>query len=182
MLRWRSRDAVSLSYSYIGFGGNLGRPQRKLPWVVQEMSRRLGTVRRVSRIFRTTPWGGASGPDYVNAVIELETTLPASDILKALKELETACGRERPYPNAPRTCDLDLLLHGDEVISEPGLDVPHPRLHLRRFVLAPLCDLIPGEKHPVIGISFRELLEHVNDAGLASPIAPAKSFSLVASP
>jgi 2-amino-4-hydroxy-6-hydroxymethyldihydropteridine diphosphokinase len=173
---------VSLSCSYIGFGGNLGRPQRKLPWIVQEMSRRLGTVRRVSRVFRTTPWGGASGPDYINAVIELQTTRPACDILQVLQGLETACGRERPYSNAPRTCDLDLLLHGDEIISEPGLDVPHPRLHLRRFVLAPLCDLVPREKHPVIGISFRELLERVDDDGNAFPVAPAKSFSLVASP
>jgi 2-amino-4-hydroxy-6-hydroxymethyldihydropteridine diphosphokinase len=169
---------VSLRYSYIGFGGNLGRPQDKLPWIVQEMNRRLGTVRRISRVFRTTPWGGASGPDYVNAVIELETMRTASDILQVLRGIEMVCGRERPYSNAPRACDLDLLLHGDEVISEPGLDVPHPWLHLRRFVLAPLCDLIPEEKHPVIGISFRELLEHVLDAGVASPIAPAKSFSL----
>ena len=165
---------MSLRYSYIGFGANLGQPHETLAQVAREMDCGLGKVRRISRLFRTTPWGGAPGPDYVNAVIEVETTHAARELLKCLQELEQACGRERPYPNAPRVCDLDLLLHGSEVVSENRLVVPHPRLHLRRFVLAPLCDLIAEESHPVLGVSFRELLHRVQDEGTVLPIFSAK--------
>jgi 2-amino-4-hydroxy-6-hydroxymethyldihydropteridine diphosphokinase len=85
----------------------------------------------------------ATGPDYLNAVAELRTTLSAMDVLALLQALENQAGRERPYRNAPRTLDLDLLLYGDAHIHAPTLEVPHPRLWGRAFVLLPLAELAP---------------------------------------
>jgi 2-amino-4-hydroxy-6-hydroxymethyldihydropteridine diphosphokinase len=169
---------VSLEFSYIGFGANLGQPQEMLDWVLQELDGALGKVRRVSRVYQTTPWRNASGPDYMNAVIEFETSQSARDLFVMLTELERAGGRERPYANAPRVCDLDLLLHRDEIIAQKDLTVPHPRLHLRRFVLAPLCDLIPEEKHPLMEVSFRELLDCAADDGKVVPIVSRGTVTL----
>ncbi len=138
--------------------------------VLREMNTSFGKVQRVSRLFRATPWRGASGPDYINAVVELATLQDAADLLTILQELERASGRKRPCKNAPRVCDLDLLLHRDEVIIKKDLVVPHPLLHLRHFVLAPLCDLIPEGKHPLMGVSFRQLLESVPDTGMVVPL------------
>ena len=93
-----------------------------------------------SRLYRTAPHE-ASGPDFVNAVARISTGLSAPALLDALQAIETAAGRERPYPNAPRTLDLDLLLYGDARIDSPRLTVPHPRLRARAFVLQPLADV-----------------------------------------
>jgi len=165
MSKWRSRGVVSLKFSYIGYGANLGQPHEMLAWVLQKMEHSVGRVRRISRLYQTTPWGDAPGPDYVNAAIELETSRTARDLLTSLQKLERESGRKSSYPNAPRVCDLDLLLHQDEIITCKDLTVPHPRLHWRRFVLTPLCDLIPENKHPLMGVSFRQLLESVPDNG-----------------
>ncbi|MFH1010672.1 MAG: 2-amino-4-hydroxy-6-hydroxymethyldihydropteridine diphosphokinase [bacterium] len=178
MSKWRSRGVVSLEFTYIGFGANLGQPQEMLARVLQEMNGPFGKVRRISRLYRTTPWGNAPEPDYVNAVIELETSQSARNLFVILQELEQASGRKRPYTNAPRVCDLDLLLHRDEIIAQQDLTVPHPRLHWRRFVLAPLCDLIPEERHPLLGVSFRELLDSVADSGKVVPIISRETVNL----
>mgnify|MGYP000334820707 FL=1 len=85
----------------------------------------------------------ASGPDFINAVARIETSLSAPQLLQALQSLEQAAGRERPYPNAPRTLDLDILLYGDARIDSPTLTVPHPRMRGRAFVLHPLADVGP---------------------------------------
>jgi 2-amino-4-hydroxy-6-hydroxymethyldihydropteridine diphosphokinase len=161
---------VSLEFSYIGFGANLGQPQEMFARVLREMDGTSGKVKRVSRMYRTTPWGNAPGADYLNAVIEWETLQRARNVLLMLQGLERANGRERTHLNAPRVCDLDLLLHRDEIITQQDLSVPHPRLHLRRFVLAPLCELIPDERHPLLGVSFRDLLSSVDDDGRVVPL------------
>jgi len=95
-----------------------------------------------SRLYRTAPHE-ASGPDFINAVARIETSLSAPQLLQALQSLEQAAGRERPYPNAPRTLDLDILLYGDARIDSPTLTVPHPRMRGRAFVLHPLADVAP---------------------------------------
>jgi 2-amino-4-hydroxy-6-hydroxymethyldihydropteridine diphosphokinase len=169
---------VSLEFSYIGFGANLGQPQRTLAQVLREMNSDLGSVRRVSQLYRSTPWGDTPGPDYVNAVIELETSRTAKGLLASLQTIERNSGRETTRRNAPRTCDLDILLRRDEVISDEALTVPHPRLHLRRFVLVPLCDLIPEERHPVLGTSFRKLLNELRDNGEVVPIVSQETVIL----
>lgn len=129
--------------AYIGLGANLGDPAATLRVALHELGAQPGvSLLRVSAFYRTRPLD-AGGPDYVNAVAEISTTRTAPQLLDALQALEAAFGRERPYRNAPRTLDLDLLLYGDGHIDSPRLTVPHPRMRERAFVLQPLADLAP---------------------------------------
>ena len=134
--------------SHIGIGANLGDAAATVDAAVDRLAA-LPDSRLLARSgsFRTAPVE-ASGPQFVNGVAAIETMLPARTLLHALLAIERDFGRERPYRNAPRTLDLDLLLYGDAVIDEPDLIVPHPRMHLRAFVLAPLAELAPGLSIP----------------------------------
>lgn len=129
--------------AYVGLGANLGDPVVALNRAFTALASMSGT----DGLLHSSLWGsapvGAGGPDYVNAVARLETRLPAPDLLAALQAIEQAAGRVRPYPNAPRTLDLDLLFYGDARIASPTLTVPHPRWHERAFVLRPLAELDP---------------------------------------
>ena len=130
--------------AWIGLGANLGDARAALRGAVRAMAALPGTrVPRVSSLYRSAPVD-AGGPDYFNAVAELHTTLAPLDLLHALQAVESAAGRERPYRNAPRTLDLDVLLYGDERIASAELTVPHPRMMERAFVLLPLAELAPG--------------------------------------
>lgn len=136
---------------FVGLGANLGDAQATLKHALVALAA-LPQTRLVaqSALYRTAPVL-ASGPDFVNAVVELQTALPPLQLLQALQAIEAAQGRERPYANAPRTLDLDLLLFGQRVVQLPGLEVPHPRLHERAFVLQPLLELAPQLAHPHLG-------------------------------
>jgi 2-amino-4-hydroxy-6-hydroxymethyldihydropteridine diphosphokinase len=130
--------------AYIGIGANLGDARRAIDQAFDEIAALEGVVlERRSPVYRTAPID-SSGPDYFNAVAEVSTRLEARALLDALLAVERRHGRSRPYRNAPRTLDLDLLLHGEAQLDEPGLIVPHPRMHLRAFVLHPLADRSPG--------------------------------------
>jgi 2-amino-4-hydroxy-6-hydroxymethyldihydropteridine diphosphokinase len=137
--------------AYIGVGANLGDARA----TVEDALARLGVLPATALLRRSSAWRSApidsSGDDYVNAVACIDTTLTPADLLAALQAIELAHGRERPYRNAPRTLDLDLLLYGDEVIDTAALQVPHPRLHQRAFVLAPLLEIAPGVEIPGYG-------------------------------
>ena len=135
-----SRTPVTAS---VARGGNLGDARAAVLQAVESLAQLPG-VRQLqrSRLYRTAPHQ-ASGPDFVNAVACFETTLSAPELLQALQAIEQAAGRERPYPNAPRTLDLDLLLYGHARIDSPHLTVPHPRMWGRAFVLRPLADVAP---------------------------------------
>nr|WP_225863964.1 2-amino-4-hydroxy-6-hydroxymethyldihydropteridine diphosphokinase [Ideonella benzenivorans] len=127
----------------IGLGANLGDPAQTLRQALAALDTLPGSrLLAQSSLYRTAPVE-ASGPDYVNAVAVLETGLGAEQLLRQLQRLEQAAGRERPYRNAPRTLDLDLLLYGDRVQDDPVLTLPHPRMHLRAFVLVPLAEVRP---------------------------------------
>lgn len=130
--------------AYIALGANLGEPAAALRQALQGLAALPGTRRvRASSLYRTAPVD-SSGPDYLNAVAQLDTTLTAPALLDALQALEQAAGRERPYLNAPRTLDLDLLLYGEGArIDSPRLQVPHPRMDARAFVLVPLAEIAP---------------------------------------
>lgn len=132
----------------IGLGSNLGDARRSVREAMQAIDRLPGTsVLSTSRLYRTAPWQ-AQGPDFVNAVVHVSTQLTAPALLKALQALELAAGRERPYPNAPRTLDLDLLLYGAARMESPELTVPHPRMKQRAFVLYPLVEVCPDAVQP----------------------------------
>jgi 2-amino-4-hydroxy-6-hydroxymethyldihydropteridine diphosphokinase len=136
---------------FVGLGANLGDRQATLQRALQALAALPGTeLVRASALYRSAPWQ-AGGPDFLNAVAELRSSLSPRALLAALQGLEQTHGRERPYPNAPRTLDLDLLLFGQRVSAAPELLLPHPRLHLRGFVLVPLCELAPGLVVPGLG-------------------------------
>lgn len=129
--------------AWVGIGANLGDARANVLDAVNRLGRVHGsTLLQTSGLYRTAPID-SSGDDYINAVACLDTTLAAHDLLKALQDIEQAHGRERPYHNAPRTLDLDLLLYGDETIASVDLTVPHPRMHERAFVLQPLLEIAP---------------------------------------
>ena len=129
--------------AWIGLGANLGDRLATLRTALSAMGALPGTrVQGVSSLYSSAPVD-AGGPDYLNAVAQVQTTLAPHALLAQLQAIEQAAGRERPYRNAPRTLDLDILLYGDEVIDTPTLTVPHPRLHERAFALCPLAELAP---------------------------------------
>jgi 2-amino-4-hydroxy-6-hydroxymethyldihydropteridine diphosphokinase len=133
--------------TFVGLGSNLGDRERTLRRAVDELRKLPGTeVRAVSSFRDTAPVGYLDQPRFLNGAAELETALPARGLLDALLRIERHLGRDRTQgpPQGPRPIDLDLLLYGDEEIDEPGLEVPHPRLHERGFVLEPLFELDPG--------------------------------------
>jgi len=132
--------------AYVGLGANLGDRERTLRAAVDALAAEVGVaVVAVSALRVTEPVGVGEQPPFLNGVVELETTLSPRGLLERLLTAEQCFGRVRtPGEHGPRTLDLDLLLYGDEQIDEPGLTVPHPRLHERRFVLEPLAELAPG--------------------------------------
>jgi 2-amino-4-hydroxy-6-hydroxymethyldihydropteridine diphosphokinase len=138
--RARQRSAVRV---YVALGANLGDAAATLRDAIRWLADLPGTtVYAASSLYRTAPWE-ASGPDFINAVAALDTQLTAPDLLVCLHTLEARAGRERPYLNAPRTLDLDLLLYGSAGIDSPRLTVPHPRMWQRAFVLVPLAEVAP---------------------------------------
>jgi 2-amino-4-hydroxy-6-hydroxymethyldihydropteridine diphosphokinase len=134
--------------AYVGLGANLGDAAGTL----KEAMRQLGLVAgvslaRQSSLYRSAPVD-SSGPDYINAVVQLQTVLTAPELLACLHWIEQAAGRERPYRNAPRTLDLDILLYGDGQVNSAALTIPHPRMWQRAFVLVPLAEIAPQRVTP----------------------------------
>jgi len=149
--------------AFIGLGANLGDPQAQ----VRRAIAGLGSLPRTrllasSSLYRSAPVDVGPQPDFVNAVAKIETQLGARELLEELLTAEARSGRERPAPGAPRTLDLDLLLYGDQLIEEPGLVVPHPRMHQRAFVLMPLAEIAADASIPRKG-SVKTLLAACRD-------------------
>lgn len=129
--------------AFIGLGANLGDPQANLTWAIDQISALPKVLdSQGSGVYRSAPIDSC-GPDYFNAVLMISTTYSAPDLMVVLQKIEQLAGRERPYRNAPRTLDLDLLLYGSAQINSLHLQVPHPRLADRAFVLLPLAELAP---------------------------------------
>ena len=130
--------------AYLGLGSNLGDRAAHLQFAVDGLSAEAGSLAGISPVYETEPVGGPEQPDYLNAVVAIDTDLPARRLLEIGQELEAAAGRDRAGERwGPRPLDIDILRVGNEQIDEPDLVVPHPRLHQRAFVLAPLADLAP---------------------------------------
>jgi 2-amino-4-hydroxy-6-hydroxymethyldihydropteridine diphosphokinase len=138
--------------AYVGVGANLGDREASIRDALRLLGEREGvTVTAVSSLRETEPVGKLDQPSFLNGAVRLETTLPPRGLLDTLLDVERELGRERRERWGPRTIDLDLLLYGAERIDEPGLTVPHPRLHERRFALEPLAELAPGLDVPGSG-------------------------------
>ena len=150
--------------AYIGLGTNLGDRRGALEMALREMHQPpIINVERVSSVYETAPVGVTEQPDFLNAVARVVTTLPPRALLDALLNLENKMGRVRTLRWGPRVIDLDLLIYGDAQLGEPGLEVPHPRLRERAFVLGPLAEIAPELRLPPDGQTaekvFRELSE-----------------------
>ena len=162
----QDEGGFAFTIAYIGIGANLGDARANVADALDRLQRLPGcTLMAASSLYRTAPID-SSGDDYINAVARVATTLDAEALLRALHDIEQAHGRERPYRNAPRTLDLDLLLYGDAIIASPTLTVPHPRMTERAFVLVPLLELAPAIHIPGRGPA-RDYAAGVADQGIA---------------
>jgi len=140
--------------AWVGLGGNVGDPIATVRAAIEALSRLPDTcLLRASRLYRTPAWGLPDQADFINAVALLETSLAPRALLEHLLGIERAFGRERRERWGPRILDLDLLLHGDSLVDEPGLHVPHPHLHERAFALLPLLDVSPDVAIPRHGLA-----------------------------
>jgi 2-amino-4-hydroxy-6-hydroxymethyldihydropteridine diphosphokinase len=138
-----------VTVAFVGLGANLGEPRRQVEEALLELDSIAHTrVVKASSLYRTEPVGYAAQPPFVNAVAQLETGLPAERLLAELQAIEARHGRERSFPNAPRTLDLDLLLFANALMKSAKLELPHPRMHERAFVLVPLLEIAPLAEIP----------------------------------
>jgi 2-amino-4-hydroxy-6-hydroxymethyldihydropteridine diphosphokinase len=155
--------------AYVALGSNVGDREANMKRAVEELGRREGVrVAEVSSFLETDPVGGPEGQGrYLNAAVALETTLAPKELLAACMEVERALGRTRGPDDArwgPRRMDVDILLYGDEIVHEADLRIPHPRMHERMFVLAPLAEIAPDARHPVLMMTVDELLDGIEMA------------------
>lgn len=141
-----------MARAFIAIGSNLQQPQRQVRQAIRAMAELPQTsLVKSSSLYRTAPVGYDNQPDFINAVAEIETSLPPLELLHTLLALEDRQGRERPFPNAPRVLDLDLLLYNDTIMSTAELVLPHPRMHDRGFVMLPLAEIAPDLAIPGYG-------------------------------
>lgn len=146
---------------YLALGSNLGNRLANLKTAISNFTPQLD-VKKKSPVYETPPWGYADQPAFLNQVVMAETYLEPEDLLEHLKRLEVVLGREPTFHNGPRLIDMDILFYDDVEIDSPPLQIPHPRLHQRGFVLVPLHDIAPELIHPVLGKSVGEMLLDVD--------------------
>ncbi|HWD87553.1 MAG TPA: 2-amino-4-hydroxy-6-hydroxymethyldihydropteridine diphosphokinase [Mucilaginibacter sp.] len=139
-----------MSDVFLLLGSNLGDRQAYLQQAIAHIEQEIAPVVARSSIYETQSWGKTDEPDYLNQVIQLQTNIPAKEILYKILNIEKAMGREREVKWGSRIIDIDILFYGSEVINEDQLTVPHPELHNRMFTLAPLAEIAPGLIHPVL--------------------------------
>lgn len=135
-----------------------------LTTAIEEINNRIGPVQKKSAVYETESWGVTGDPDYLNQVIFLKTELPAVTVLSEILAIETELGRMRYKKWASRLIDIDILFYNNEIINEPGLQVPHPQLHHRRFTLEPLTEIAPEFIHPAFNKTLAELKKELNDS------------------
>ena len=148
----------------LGLGGNLDDPIAAIEAALRRLATGSVRITRRSRLYRTAPWGVTDQPYFVNLCVAAETDLSARALLDAAQTIEAALGRERNMRWGPRTIDIDILTYGDLTIEEAGLQIPHPRLTERAFVLVPLLDIAPD--HPIAGRPVRDWAAAVDRSGV----------------
>jgi 2-amino-4-hydroxy-6-hydroxymethyldihydropteridine diphosphokinase len=151
---------------FLGLGSNLGDRAAALAGARRELAHRGFELRAASSPYETEPVGGPAQGWFLNQVLAGETSLSPRELLSVCLSIEDEMGRVRGAPNDPRTIDIDLLLYGDRIVDEPDLVLPHPRLHLRRFVLVPLAELAPDAVHPTLGLRAADLLKRCPDTSV----------------
>ncbi|MCC6754411.1 MAG: 2-amino-4-hydroxy-6-hydroxymethyldihydropteridine diphosphokinase [Saprospiraceae bacterium] len=150
---------------YIGLGSNLGNRIENLRAALAMMQDALTSIVEISSVYETEPHGFCSQGDFLNMAARIHTALKPVQLLNAINRIEQALGRERQLKNGPRTIDIDILLYDDQILSGPHLTIPHPRMHLRAFVLVPLAEIAPGTLHPFLKQRIDSLLALCEDSG-----------------
>jgi len=153
----------ALNTAWLSLGANLGYPRLQLAQATKLLSEKGIRILRSSGLYDTAPWGKTDQPDYVNQVLEVETSLTAVQLLNVIMEIENDMGRSRAEKWGPRLIDIDILLYGTEEIDTPELTIPQPMFHLREFCLDPLLELEPELFHPVLKKSIKELRAALKD-------------------
>ena len=150
--------------AYIGFGSNIGDRLSYIRSAITALSEIEGiTLQKISSLYETAPVGNEAQDDFLNGVISIRTHHSPHTLLYTLKQIETNIGREHRIRWGPREIDMDILIYGDLCVDTQNLTVPHPEMHLRRFVLAPLAEIAPDLVHPILHETIQTLLERLED-------------------
>jgi len=152
-----------MNQTYLLIGGNMGNRQENLEVATRRIAANIGEIKQSSAIYETEAWGLEEQPAFLNQVLLVSSTLNAQQVLKQILNIEHDMGRERIQKFGPRIIDIDILFFNRDIIHEPGLNVPHPQLHLRRFTLKPLNDIAPEFRHPELGKTISDLLSTCPD-------------------
>lgn len=165
---------------FLGLGGNMGDREAYLERTRAALEKECGVIIMTSKIYETAAWGSNSDKKYLNQVIKLHTHLSAQALLKKTLAIEKKLGRIRTYDrNASRTVDIDLLFYNDIILRVSDLELPHPRIHLRKFVLIPFCDIAPDFVHPALKKSMRSILKSCSDTLEVTPFVPRKKLKYI---
>jgi 2-amino-4-hydroxy-6-hydroxymethyldihydropteridine diphosphokinase len=149
---------------YLGLGSNIGNKLNYIKSAGKEISELKGTkVLRSSSVYKTEPWGIKAQDEYLNSVLEIESALTPEELLKELKKIEIVLGRKNREKWREREIDIDILFYDDMVLKNETVNIPHPEIQNRKFVLEPLCELNPGLIHPVLKCTLEKLLNNTND-------------------
>ena len=152
---------------YLSLGSNIGDREKNLRTAIAALAEAKVLVTRASSIYETEPVDLREQPWFLNCVVQGETEVPALDLLRALREIESRMGSKKLVPKGPRLIDVDILLYGDETIDTRDLQVPHPRMLLRKFVLVPLVEIAPSLQHPSWKASAEQMLVNLSDLSVA---------------
>ena len=156
---------------YLSLGSNVGDRAKNLQNAIAALRNAGVQVVQSSSLYETEPVDYLDQPWFLNCAVEAETELPALELLRTLRGIESQMGSKKRIAKGPRLIDIDILFYGDEVIDTPELQVPHPRMHLRRFVLEPLAEIAPSVQHPVSQLSISDLLAHTSDKSAVRVVA-----------
>lgn len=159
---------------FLGIGTNLGNREGNIAKAVSAIETSIGKVKIASSIYETEPWGFQTYDQFLNQVVTAETTLGPQQVLEKIHQIEALLGRVRGESQyISRVIDIDMLFFNNDIVNETGLQIPHPLLHERKFVLVPLCEIAPDMRHPVSGKTIAELLEECGDKSEVIGFRPA---------